>query len=65
MHCAQPASGGTRWASGIGSASPAYSRSNSSSSAARSGEELSYVPIAGAVRHGKRPPKLPRDRRRG
>ncbi|MGC4085739.1 MAG: hypothetical protein QM736_27335 [Vicinamibacterales bacterium] len=22
------------------------------------GEELSYVPVAGAVRHGKRPPKL-------
>jgi hypothetical protein len=30
--------------------------------AARSGEELSYRPIAGAVRHGKRPPKLPRRR---
>ncbi|HEY0482456.1 MAG TPA: hypothetical protein VGD37_33275 [Kofleriaceae bacterium] len=28
--------------------------------AARSGEELGYRPIAGAVRHGKRPPKLPR-----
>ena len=28
--------------------------------AARSGEELSYRPIAGAIRHGKRPPKLPR-----
>ncbi len=27
---------------------------------ARGGEELSYVPIAGAVRHGKRPPKLPK-----
>lgn len=27
---------------------------------ARDGEELSYVPIAGAVRHGKRPPKLPK-----
>lgn len=27
---------------------------------ARAGEELSYVPIAGAVRHGKRPPKLPK-----
>ena len=25
---------------------------------AESGEELEYVPIAGAVRHGKRPPKL-------
>jgi hypothetical protein len=22
------------------------------------GRELSYVPVAGAVRHGKRPPKL-------
>jgi len=30
--------------------------------AARSGEELSYRPIAGAVLHGKRPPKLPRTR---
>lgn len=28
--------------------------------AARSGEELAYVPVAGATRHGKRPPKLPR-----
>jgi hypothetical protein len=28
--------------------------------AARSGEELSYRPIAGAVVHGSRPPKLPR-----
>jgi hypothetical protein len=27
---------------------------------ARAGEELSYVPIAGAVRRGKRPPKLPK-----
>jgi hypothetical protein len=27
---------------------------------ARLGEELSYVPIAGAVLHGKRPPKLPK-----
>jgi hypothetical protein len=26
--------------------------------AARSGEELEYVPVAGAVRHGARPPKL-------
>lgn len=26
--------------------------------AARSGEELDYVPVAGAVRHGARPPKL-------
>ena len=25
---------------------------------ARSGDELPYVPVAGAVRHGKRPPKL-------
>lgn len=25
----------------------------------RSGEELPYVPVAGAVRHGVRPPKLP------
>jgi hypothetical protein len=23
-----------------------------------SGEELTYVPVVGAVRHGKRPPKL-------
>jgi hypothetical protein len=28
--------------------------------AARSGEELSYVPIAGAIRRGARPPRLPR-----
>jgi hypothetical protein len=27
---------------------------------ARSGEELTYVPAASAVRHGPRPPKLPR-----
>ena len=26
--------------------------------AARSGEELEYIPVAGAVRHGTRPPKL-------
>jgi hypothetical protein len=26
---------------------------------ARSGEELEYVPVEGAVRHGPRPPKLP------
>jgi hypothetical protein len=32
--------------------------------AARSGEELSYAPIAGAVRRGSRPPRLPRGRRR-
>jgi hypothetical protein len=25
----------------------------------RSGEELPYVPVHGAVRHGQRPPKLP------
>jgi len=25
----------------------------------RAGEELTYVPVAGAVRHGARPPKLP------
>jgi hypothetical protein len=25
----------------------------------RSGEELTYVPVKGAVRHGPRPPKLP------
>jgi hypothetical protein len=31
--------------------------------AARSGEELSYIPIEGAVVRGKRPPKLPRPRR--
>ncbi|HEX5473407.1 MAG TPA: hypothetical protein VFX12_01995 [Vicinamibacterales bacterium] len=32
---------------------------------ARAGQELPYAPVAGAVRHGKRPPKLaplPRDR---
>jgi hypothetical protein len=28
--------------------------------AARSGDELAYIPIAGAVRHGRRPPKLPK-----
>ncbi len=28
--------------------------------AARDGEELEYVPIAGATLHGKRPPKLPK-----
>lgn len=28
--------------------------------AARSGEELAYVPVKGAVLHGKRPPKLPK-----
>jgi hypothetical protein len=28
--------------------------------AARSGEELSYAPVAGAVLRGKRPPRLPR-----
>lgn len=28
--------------------------------ASRSGEELSYIPVDGAVRKGKRPPKLPR-----
>ena len=27
--------------------------------ASRSGEELAYIPVAGAVRKGKRPPKLP------
>jgi hypothetical protein len=31
--------------------------------AARSGEELSYVPIYNAVLHGPRPPRLPRERR--
>jgi hypothetical protein len=31
--------------------------------AARAGEELAYIPIAGATLHGKRPPKLPRLRR--
>lgn len=30
---------------------------------AREGRELEYVPVAGAVRHGKRPPKLERIRR--
>ena len=33
--------------------------------AARSGEELSYVPVLGAVRRGKRPPKLIPLRRTG
>jgi hypothetical protein len=28
--------------------------------AARSGEELTYRPVVGAVRHGQRPPKLPK-----
>jgi hypothetical protein len=28
--------------------------------AARSGDELAYVPVAGANRHGQRPPKLPK-----
>jgi hypothetical protein len=28
--------------------------------AAKSGEELAYTPVAGATRHGLRPPKLPR-----
>jgi acyl-CoA synthetase (AMP-forming)/AMP-acid ligase II len=28
--------------------------------AARSGEELAYRPVAGATRHGERPPKLPK-----
>jgi hypothetical protein len=32
--------------------------------AARSGDELDYVPIHNAVLHGPRPPRLPRDRRR-
>jgi hypothetical protein len=32
---------------------------------ARSGVELDYVPVAGAVRHGPRPPKLPPLPRRG
>lgn len=27
---------------------------------AQSGEELKYIPVAGAVRRGKRPPKLPK-----
>src|SRR5690349_19263132 len=31
---------------------------------ARSGEELAYAPVRGAVRHGPRPPKLPRLPRR-
>ncbi len=31
--------------------------------AARSGEELGYAPVSGTVRHGKRPPRLPRQRR--
>jgi hypothetical protein len=33
--------------------------------AARAGDELAYRPVAGAVRHGARPPRLPRPRRRG
>jgi hypothetical protein len=32
--------------------------------AARSGEELSYTPVAGAKRHGARPPKLPKPGRK-
>lgn len=32
---------------------------------ARAGEELAYVPVTGAVVHGKRPPKLPRIARVG
>jgi hypothetical protein len=32
--------------------------------AARSGDELDYVPIHNAVLHGPRPPRLPRERRR-
>lgn len=32
---------------------------------ARSGEELTYVPVATAVRHGPRPPKLPKLPRSG
>lgn len=28
--------------------------------ASRSGQELSYIPLAGSARHGPRPPKLPR-----
>jgi len=31
---------------------------------ARSGEELEYAPVQGAVRHGPRPPRLPRLSRR-
>lgn len=31
--------------------------------AARSGDELAYVPVAGAVRRGARPPRLPPVRR--
>jgi len=31
--------------------------------AARTGEELAYVPVAGATLHGPRPPRLPRLRR--
>jgi hypothetical protein len=31
---------------------------------AREGRELEYVPVAGAVRHGERPPKLPKIPRR-
>jgi hypothetical protein len=27
---------------------------------AREGRELHYVPVVGAVRHGPRPPRLPR-----
>ncbi len=28
--------------------------------AARSGDELDYIPVAGATRKGPRPPRLPR-----
>ncbi|HEU5055918.1 MAG TPA: hypothetical protein VFU21_05315 [Kofleriaceae bacterium] len=31
--------------------------------ASRSGEELTYLPVAGATLHGPRPPRLPRLRR--
>jgi len=33
--------------------------------AARDREELEYIPVGGAVRHGKRPPKLPAIQRAG
>ncbi len=32
---------------------------------AREGTELEYIPVAGAVRHGRRPPKLPKVNWRG
>jgi hypothetical protein len=31
----------------------------------RAGTELTYIPVGNALRHGQRPPKLPRIRRNG